>query len=349
MSTSHAQANAEQAELALDWTDQNTSGRRSPTLGSPESLLRTIEDLLPPNGPTDLMSRRGAEARRAWTAMTATPLYESLTVWVMAAWPEQPLERIDVIVRTAIAEAHRVREGEWTLLRLMDVMRKAGRRREHREVHRHLGHPVNLISYDAAAFELADEVHQPRSKSSSTSLGTSLVNHLRLALGGHNYMVTPSAAALLDVSCDIAVDHLNLVQSRSISAERPNGLIGLDLFAAARPTKGANKSNRITDVFGDLAHPTRVALSRLLLGTDRQPEAALLWRHAAGMTPLGVPDQILADWRADLPALSPSIVASTDRRRRRMRDRSRRGEDLRRVFELAAAGDLEICEQAIAI
>ena len=344
---SNPHVHAEQTELALGWTGRSTSGGSSPTHGSAESLERIVADLLPATIPTDLMSRRGAEARQAWSAMAATALYEALTVWVMAAWPEQSVERVDVMVRTAIAAGHHVRDEEWTVNRLMDVMRKAGRRREHREVHRHLGRTVRLVSYDVAAFELADEVHQPPSR--SFSLGHALVGHLRLALGEHSYMVTPSAASVLDRYCDIAVDHLNSVQAKTVTAERPDGMVGLDLFAAARPTKRANKSNRITDVFGDLAHPTRVALSRLLLGTDRHPEAALLWRHVAGRSPVFVPVDIVADWRADLPALSPSIVTLTERRLRRMRDRSRRGDDLRRVFELAATSDLEISERVIAI
>ena len=35
--------------------------------------------------------------------LAATPLYEALTIWVMAAWPEQMLDRVDTMVRTAIA------------------------------------------------------------------------------------------------------------------------------------------------------------------------------------------------------------------------------------------------------
>ena len=150
----------------------------------------------------------------------------------------------------------------------MDVMRKAGRRREHREVHRHLGRTVRLVSYDVAAFELADEVHQPPSR--SFSLGHALVGHLRLALGEHSYMVTPSAASVLDRYCDIAVDHLNSVQAKTVTAERPDGMVGLDLFAAARPTKRANKSNRITDVFGDLAPSDQSGAVASAVG-DRSP------------------------------------------------------------------------------
>ena len=66
---------------------------------------RIVADLLPATIPTDLMLRRGAEARQAWSAMAATALYEALTVWVMAAWPEQSVERVDVMVRTAMVTA----------------------------------------------------------------------------------------------------------------------------------------------------------------------------------------------------------------------------------------------------
>ena len=192
----------------------------------------------------------------------------------MVAWPELPLERVDTMVRTAIAAAPQVRDGCWTSRRLSDVVRKAGRRQAHREVHRHLGRPVNLVSLDAMPFELADDLHRP--PATAASLGRDVVADLRLALGDHGYMVTSSAVVLLDRYCDITVDHLNAVQAKSATAEPPDGLVGLALFAAARPTKATNKSNRITDVFSDLPHPSAVALSHLLLGTDRNPEAALL-------------------------------------------------------------------------
>ena len=50
----------------------------------------------------------------------------------------------------------------------------------------------------------------------------------------------------------------------------------------------------------------------------------------------------MADWRAELPALSPAVLAFTERRRRRLRDRSRQGDDLRRVFELVATSEVEL-------
>ena len=119
-------------------------------------------------------------------------------------------------------------------------------------------------------------------------------------------------------------------------------MAGLGLFAAARPTKAANKSNRITEVFSDLPHPSAVALSHLLLGSDRNPEAALLWRHLSQMSPEEAPADVVADWRADLPALCPTILGFSQRRRRRVRDRSRRGDDLRRIFESATANDADL-------
>ena len=318
-----------------------------PAPGSIDELERIIAELLPPTLPTDLMSRRGSRAQRTWAGLAATPLYEAMTIWVMASSPGYDLERVDAMVRTAIAASPRVRDGQWSSTRLIDVVRKAGRRQEHREVHRHLGQPVRLVSYDAVPVEPVDEMHQLRPV--PTSLGRAVVAHLTTALGPHHYMVTPSAAILLDRHCDIAVDHLNAVRSRTSTAEHPDGLVGLSLFAAARPTKRANKSNRITDVFGDQPQPTRVALSHLLLGTDRNPESALLWRHVSKLSPTDVPAEVVADWRADLPALTPAILAFSERRRRRMRDRSRRGENLRRVFDLAASGEAGIPGQAVAI
>src|ERR1700677_3948269 len=121
-------------------------------------------------------------------------------------------------------------------------------------------------------------------------------------------MVTSSAAELLDRSCDIAVDQLDSVRVRTVSPQRPEGLSGLDLFAAARPTRRANKTNRITEVFRDLPHATGVSLAHLLLGTDRHPEAALLWRHAAGLSPTEVPREIVTDWRGELGGLTPAVL-----------------------------------------
>ena len=108
------------------------------------------------------MAKRGIEAQRVWESITATPLYEAVTVWVMAAWPDQMLDRVDTMVRTAIAAGYRVHDGEWTIARLIGVVRKAGRRPEHQAVHRHLGQQVRVVSYDAAALELADEASESR-------------------------------------------------------------------------------------------------------------------------------------------------------------------------------------------
>jgi hypothetical protein len=325
---------------------QHANGQSGPRPGTVEDLERIIAGVFPAGAPTDLMSRRGTKAQQTWADLAVTPLYEALTIWVMAAWPEQMLERVDTMVRTGIAFAHHVGDGQWSTMRLIGVVHKAGQRPEHREEHRHLGRAVSLVSYDAVPLELADET--PRSRPVS-SLGPGVVADLCLALGEHRYMVTPSAAALVDASADIAVDHLNAIAAKSGTNERPDGLCGLALFAAARPSKRANKSNRITEVFRDLPRPTGVALSHLLLGTDHHPESALLWRHVSGLSPSGVPAPIVADWRADLPSLCPSMLAFSERRRRRLRDRSRRGDDLRRVFDMAALSDHEDLEGAIAI
>ena len=93
---------------------QSPRGHSSPLPGSVEDLERIIADLLPTGIPTDLMSRRGKEAQRIWGELAASPLYEALTIWVMAAWPEQTLDRVDTMVRTAIAAGHQVREGRWS-------------------------------------------------------------------------------------------------------------------------------------------------------------------------------------------------------------------------------------------
>ena len=69
----------------------------------------------------------------------------------------------------------------------------------------------------------------------------------------------------------------------------------------------------------------------------------------SGLSPMDVPTDIVADWRADLPDLCPAVLAFSERRRRRTRDRSRKGDDLRRVFELAATSDVDPPERAIAI
>ena len=305
--------------------------------GSLDDLEQIIWRLLPATMPSDLMARRGRDAQRAWAQVTATPLYEAMTVWVMAAWPDQVLERVDTMARTAIAAAHQVRDGRWSAERLAGVVAKAGRRAEHYPVHRHLGQEVQFVSYDELGFDLADESPGPRP--AGLSLGPAVVADLRLALGEHAYLLTPAAARLLDRAVDLAVDHLNTVRARSATAGRPERLSGLALFAAARPTRRAAKSNRITDVFRDLPHPTSVALAHLLLGTDHRPEASLLWRHLCGVPTPEAPAEVVADWRAELPALSPAVLALSERRRRRVRDRCRRGDDLHHAFELAATAE----------
>jgi hypothetical protein len=287
-----------------------------------------IAELLPGDIEAEVMRRRSAEARALWESLTITPLYEELTLWVMAAWPDEGVERVDTMVRTAIASAERVRQGEWTTERLIGFVRKAGRRAAHRVVHTHLGQEVRIVSFDDALMELPEAA--PASGMQSSSLGRAIVADLRAALGEHRYMVTPCAAALLDRSCDIAVDHLDTVRGRTVSAERPEGFSGLDLFAAARPTRRANKSNRIIELFRDLPHPTAVSLSHLL-------------------SPAEVPAEIVTDWRGELVALDPAILASSDRRRRRLRDRSRRGDSLRHVFEQSALRELAEEDGTVAI
>jgi hypothetical protein len=320
--------------------------------GSLEDLERIISELLPAMFPIDLMTRKGPASRRMWETMAATPLYEALTIWVMAAWPNQALDRVDTMVRVAIAVAPLWREGDWTTLRMVAVMRKAAQRPAHRDVRQHLGQPIHLVPYEAAPPELADP-SWPHTITSS-SLGRALIAHLFEALGEHGYLVTPSVVVLLDRYADIAVDHLNCVHLKYDTEASPGGLSGLDVFRAGRSIKENNKSNRITGVFRELPSETRVALSHLLLGTNHNPEASLLWRHMSGASPLDVSAEIVAEWRGNLPALCPSILASTDRRRRRMRQRSRKGEDLRRAFERVVAADLCVAdlgvgERAIAI
>jgi hypothetical protein len=313
-------------------------GHSSATAGSVPKLEWIIAELLPTDIAIDVMTRRGAEVRQLWESLISTALYEELTVWVMAAWPDQMVDRVDTMVRTAIASAERVRQGEWTTERLIGVVRKAGQREAHREVRHHLGQTVRIVSFDDALMDLA-EAAGPVPGTHSSSLGQAIVSDLRSALGEHHYMVTPPAAALLDRSCDIAVDHLDSVRRRTVSPEWPEGLCGLELFAAARSTKRANKANRIIEVFRDLPHPTGVSLSHLLLGTDHHPEAALLWRHASALSRSVVPAEIVTDWRAELVALTPAILTFSDRRRRRLRDRSRKGDNLRHIFEQTLDGE----------
>jgi hypothetical protein len=337
---SHLPPSLTSAESPRGFGGENLTDDRSPRLaaGSLQKLDWIIAELLPADIATDVMTRRGTEVQQWWDSLVSSSLSEELTVWVMAAWPNQMLEQVDTMVRTAIASAERVRRGEWTTERLIAVVRKAGQRGEHREVRQHLGRQVHIVSFDDALMDLAEA--PLGTGTNASSLGHAIVSDLRSALGEHHYMVTPAAAALLDRACDIAVDHLDSVRRRTVSAQRPEGLSGLDLFAAARPTKRANKSNRITEVFRDLPHPTGVSLSHLLLGTDRHPEAALLWRHASAMSRAVVPVEIVTDWRAELVALTPQILAFSERRRRRLRDRSRRGDNLRHIFEQSLDGEL---------
>ena len=56
--------------------------------GSVAKLEWIIAELLPADIATDVMTRRGAEMKQLWESLTTTPLYEELTVWVMAAWPD---------------------------------------------------------------------------------------------------------------------------------------------------------------------------------------------------------------------------------------------------------------------
>jgi hypothetical protein len=281
-----------------------------------------------------------------WIALAATLPYAAMTVWVMKTWPDRRIERVDPMVRMAIAGARHVWDDEWSTTHLIRVVDKAGRRKERREVRQHLGQQITFVSLDTLWFEPADETYPCPVAS---SLGSAVVANLKQALGEHCYMVTPSASVLLDRFADIAVDHLNSVRIKSISDQCPNGLGGLALFKAARPTKRTNKLNRITDICRDLPPSTSVALSHLLLGTDHNPESALLWRHVSGISPLDVRPDILADWRSELPALCPSMLDFTERRRRRMRDRSRNGDNLLQIFERAVTSDLDVLDWALAI
>ena len=58
---------------------QATGSNEPPDPGSIETLERIIAELLPATIPTDLMLRRGAEARRIWALLATSPLYEALT------------------------------------------------------------------------------------------------------------------------------------------------------------------------------------------------------------------------------------------------------------------------------
>ena len=152
---------------------RSAEGLSRSSAGSVEKLERIIAELLPADIATDLMTRRGTEAKQRWESLTTTPLYEALTVWVMAAWPDEMVERVDTMVRTAIASADRVRQGHWSTEHFIAVVRKAGQRRERREVHRHLGQEVRIVSFDDALTELAEVAPAPSTHSSS--LGHAIV------------------------------------------------------------------------------------------------------------------------------------------------------------------------------
>ena len=68
-----------------------------------------------------------------------------------------------------------------------------------------------------------------------------------------------------------------------------------------------------------------------------------------GLSAVETPAGVVADWRAELPALTPTIVAFSERRRRRMRDRSRRGDDLRHTFELVVTTGPDLLPLARAV
>jgi hypothetical protein len=67
------------------------------------------------------------------------------------------------------------------------------------------------------------------------------------------------------------------------------------------------------------------------------------------MSPAEVPPEIVTDWRAELVALTPAIMAFSDRRRRRLRDRSRRGDNLRHFFEPALGAEVAREDKSVAI
>ncbi len=149
------------------------------------------------------------------------------------------------------------------------------------------------------------------------------------------------------------------VTSRSITWTRygrgPSRPSGQRVFRAStcsrQPGRRGGRTSRTASpkCSGIYPHPTGVSLSHLLLGTDHHPEAALLWRHASDMSPAEVPAEIVTDWRAELVALTPAILAFSDRRRRRLRDRSRRGDNLRHVFEQTLDGVLACEDVSLAI
>ena len=100
-------------------------------------------------------------------------------------------------------------------------------------------------------------------------------------------------------------------------------------------------------MFGDAPHPTELPLSRLLLGTDhlRKP------RCCGAICPVfahGPARRIVADWRADLPDLCPAFWPSPNVGAGG-RETVPAGDNLRRVFELAATSELGLPEHAIAI
>ena len=154
-------------------------------------------------------------------------------------------------------------------------------------------------------------------------------------------MVTPDAAVTPGPLLGHRRRSLNSVRAKSVSAERPQGLCRVGVVRGG-PAHEAGE--QVEPDHRCLRRPAasdpRLALSRLLLGTDHRPEAALLWRHLSGLSPIDVPAESWPTGEPTCPTLTPAVLAFSERRRRRTRDRSRKGDDLRRVFELAATSDV---------
>jgi len=60
-------------------------GASRASAGSVAKLEWIIAELLPADIATDVMTRRATEVKQMWESLTTTPLYEELTLWVMAA------------------------------------------------------------------------------------------------------------------------------------------------------------------------------------------------------------------------------------------------------------------------
>ena len=217
-----------------------SAAHSSPVPGSVDDLERIIADLLPIGIPTDLMARRGKEAQRIWGELAGSPIYEALTIWVMAAFPEQMLDRVDTMVRTAIAAGHQVRDGRWSTRRLIGVVHKAGRRPEHREVHRHLGRAVSLVSYDAVEVELADEF--PRIAAGSLFAGAGRRRPPALCPWVSTGTWSRRARRQrLDRYSDIAVDHLNSVQAEERLAPAPGRTVRVGVVRGGPAHEGGEQ------------------------------------------------------------------------------------------------------------